>query len=151
MIIAWCKRLFSIVGDSLQYFVPYSKRLMQRQTIFLPFLAQVTLRYWVPQSPQLRSSVSAYLLLYFPRSVLTAWLSFLRCRKRYDPLYIIRTFIFQCFHEASPFRLVMSLICVLGRCAAGGYLMFTNRRFPKFIFILKVILSLFRLRGWLYR
>ena len=72
------------VGECWQYFVPNSRWLMQRQTtFFLPFLDQVVRRYMESHSPQTNLSDKAYLLQYFPSTLLvffweTFFLLFLR-------------------------------------------------------------------------
>ena len=68
---ALCSWSSLIVGESGQYFLPCSRRLIHRHTIcFFPLADHVVLRYWVPQWPQMRSSESAYLLEYLPCSVI---------------------------------------------------------------------------------
>src|SRR5699024_8468724 len=60
------------LGECLQYFFPYSRRLMQRQMCsFAPSrLTHWVRRYIQPHSPQTRRSESANLLVYLPCSVL---------------------------------------------------------------------------------
>ena len=63
--IALCKSSSQIVGEFLQFLVPFFKRSVHLHTIFLfPFLDQVTLLYLAPHSPQITLPVRAYLELY---------------------------------------------------------------------------------------
>ncbi len=70
LIMASWSTLSSMVGESWQYFLPKSSRLIHRQTIFfLPLTVHVHRRYGVLHSPHTSFSVSAYLLEYLPCSV----------------------------------------------------------------------------------
>lgn len=65
-VIRACRRgSSSNVGECLQYFLPWSRRLQQRQTVrILWFICHTQRRYGVLHSPQIRIPVKACLLEY---------------------------------------------------------------------------------------
>ena len=79
-------------GECLQYLGPYSRRLTQRHTGFLPsFRVQMTRRYIEPHSPQTSRSERAYLLQYFPRGLLAFfWDAFFLLARRVSSSWALR-------------------------------------------------------------